>query len=487
MQYIYSMKFILFIASLFFIPSSGFTQLSKKLKVYTDYNFYTDPALGEYIEIKFQFDANSLVLVKENSWFRSKVDVEVQILKDSTRILRKLYAVESPKYQDSIFMDFFDVKRYPLKPGKYELLLSLKDPNSSQKAIFSKQSIFVPDLHSKTSISDIQVCENIRESSEVTILSKSGYTLFPRLINYFPADCIFLPTYLELYHPFKDSISLQLKTAFYKQGDTNEIVGMTRLEQVVIQEVTPIIQKNVISNLPTGSYKMVYSLLKENIIIATSAYYFDRTNETLQYVSTENIVLDPIFQSSIPKDSLSYYLLSISPIANPMEIPIINTLVKENDLDKMRKYMQSFWVITAGRLNAATSWLNYKEQVKMVEKTYSTAIFKGYESDRGRVYLKYGQPSAIAARETSPSEYPYEIWQYDKIKQFSNKRFVFYNPDLVDNHYQLLHSDMQGELKNYRWQQLLTKRNSPNQNIDDPNDGNKEHYGGESMDVYNQY
>ena len=487
MQYIYSMKFILIIVSLFFIISCSFAQSKKSLKVYTDYNFYYDPSLGEYIELKFQFDANSLVLVKENSWFRSKVDVEIQLLKDSTKIVRKLYAVESPKYQDSIFMDFFDVKRYPLKPGSYQLLISFSDPYSKQKSISSKQAIVVPDLHSKISISDIQVCENIRETSEVTILSKSGYALFPRLINYFPADCQFLPTYLELYNPSKDSVSLRLKTSFFKQGDTNEIVDMTRFSDVVIQDVTPIIQKNIISNLSTGSYRMVYSLIQGSTILCTSAYFFDRMNEPLEYIATDNIVLDPIFQKSIPNDSLPYYLASIIPVANPMEIPIINKLVKENDLDKMRKYMQSFWVITSGRLNASNSWLNYKEQVKMVEKTYSTAIFKGYESDRGRVYLKYGQPSAIAARETSPSEYPYEIWQYDKIKQFSNKRFVFYNPDLVNNHYQLLHSDMQGELKNYRWQQLLTKRNSPNQNIDDPNDGNKEHYGGESMDVYNQY
>ena len=487
MQYIYSMKFILIIVSLFFIISCSFAQSKKSLKVYTDYNFYYDPSLGEYIELKFQFDANSLVLVKENSWFRSKVDVEIQLLKDSTKIVRKLYAVESPKYQDSIFMDFFDVKRYPLKPGSYQLLISFSDPYSKQKSISSKQAIVVPDLHSKISISDIQVCENIRETSEVTILSKSGYALFPRLINYFPADCQFLPTYLELYNPSKDSVSLRLKTSFFKQGDTNEIVDMTRFSDVVIQDVTPIIQKNIISNLSTGSYRMVYSLIQGSTILCTSVYFFDRMNEPLEYIATDNIVLDPIFQKSIPNDSLPYYLASIIPVANPMEIPIINKLVKENDLDKMRKYMQSFWVITSGRLNASNSWLNYKEQVKMVEKTYSTAIFKGYESDRGRVYLKYGQPSAIAARETSPSEYPYEIWQYDKIKQFSNKRFVFYNPDLVNNHYQLLHSDMQGELKNYRWQQLLTKRNSPNQNIDDPNDGNKEHYGGESMDVYNQY
>jgi predicted nicotinamide N-methyase len=76
------MKFIFLIASLFFIISCSFAQSKKSLKVYTDYNFYYDPSLGEYIELKFQFDANSLVLVKENSWFRSKVDVEIQLLKD---------------------------------------------------------------------------------------------------------------------------------------------------------------------------------------------------------------------------------------------------------------------------------------------------------------------------------------------------------------------------------------------------------------------
>ena len=123
----------------------------------------------------------------------------------------------------------------------------------------------------------------------------------------------------------------------------------------------------------------------------------------------------------------------------------------------------------------------------LAQKLYKTNIMKGYETDRGRVYLQYGPPSAIAIRETSPSEYPYEVWQYDKIKTFSNKRFIFYNPDLVNNNYRLLHSDMIGELKNFRWQSILTKRNSPNRDIDDPNDGNVDHYGGESQDVFKQF
>ena len=481
------MKYVYVIFSFLFFTCFGLTQTKKSLKVFTDYNFFYDPASTEYIELKFQFDSHSLTTIKENAWYRSKVLVNIKIEKDTIKIVNANYSVESPKFQDSIIEDFFDVRRYGLKPGNYDLILSFKDVNSIQPAIISKQQITVPDLHSKFAISDIQICENIRETSEENILSKSGYDLFPRLINYFPSECRFLPTYLEIYNPLKDSTKLRLKTVFYSLENKKEKERITKTLDVMVSQITPIIQKNDISNLPTGSYKLSYFLLKDTLVLCSTSYYFDRTNNLPDFIVSENIVLDPIFQSSIPNDSLVYYLASIIPVANAMEIPIITKIIKEHDKEKMRKYIQSFWVATSGRLNASSAWLQYKEQVKMVDRIYKTSIFKGYETDRGRVYLKYGPPTAIATRETSPSEYPYEIWQYDKIKQFSNKRFIFYNPDLVNNHYQLLHSDMQGELKNYRWQQLLTKRNSSNQNIDDPNDGNIDHYGGESSDVFQQY
>ena len=68
---------------------------------------------------------------------------------------------------------------------------------------------------------------------------------------------------------------------------------------------------------------------------------------------------------------------------------------------------------------------------------------------------------------------------------YSNKRFVFYNPDLVNNSYRLLHSDMVGEQQNYRWQLALNKRDNQNTNIDDP--GNQNSYGQNSNYYYRQY
>ena len=86
----------------------------------------------------------------------------------------------------------------------------------------------------------------------------------------------------------------------------------------------------------------------------------------------------------------------------------------------------------------------------------------------------------------SDSEYPYEIWRYNKIGAFSNKRFVFYNPDLVNKTYRLLHSDMIGELKNQAWPQELSKRNTRNGGVDNPNSNVIDKWGENSMDDYRQ-
>ena len=273
----------------------------------------------------------------------------------------------------------------------------------------------------------------------------------------------------------------------YHEETKKYLPELTIEKPVKFLSVLPIIQKLDITGLETGAYRMEISLEIEGATPIQETYAFDRTNDLFNPVSIDNVVLDPYFQLSVTDDSLRFYTESLLPITKLNEQSNLLKLVKENDPTKLRKYIQSYWLLTVGKSKAYESWVNYKSQVMLVQRLYKTNIMRGYQTDRGRVFLQYGPPSAVAIRETSPSEYPYEIWQYDKIKNFSNKRFVFYNPDLVNNNYRLLHSDMVGELKNYKWQSILTKRNSPNSDIDDANEGNYDHFGGESKDVFKQF
>ena len=125
--------------------------------------------------------------------------------------------------------------------------------------------------------------------------------------------------------------------------------------------------------------------------------------------------------------------------------------------------------------------------MQLVERVYSNNFQEGFETDRGRVYLQYGAPTNIIKRDNSTNEYPFEIWVYNEIGKFSNKRFIFYNPDLVNNTYRLLHSDMVGELKNPGWQRELAKRTTAGGNVQDPNGNVDDQFGGNANEYFQQY
>jgi GWxTD domain-containing protein len=161
----------------------------------------------------------------------------------------------------------------------------------------------------------------------------------------------------------------------------------------------------------------------------------------------------------------------------------LNRKLKQMDDTLKRQFIYSFW-FNKNNVNPRKSWEDYKIQVNRIEKLFSTRIKRGYQTDRGRVYLKYGAPNNLIERPNEPSSYPYQIWHYYRLGKFNNKRFIFYMPDLVTNDYSILHSDVPGEVKNENWNATLNSRNSTNGNIDDPNSGNRDHWGTNSSTLF---
>ncbi len=480
------MKHYLLVLYIFLLGIS-FAQ-TPSLKAYSDYKIYYSPQDGNYIEIQLQILGNSITHKQQDQGIQGEIGIEYIIKQNDKIILSDAYRLLSPLIKDSTIEDFYEIKRFALKEGEYDLQIKLWDLNTQTSEVTTTKKIKINSHNQICFISDIQVCESIKKNQTESIFTKSGYDVIPHIGNYFPSECNYLPIYFEIYNAINDTTSqLELIQQLYSIDTKEQMNEFNKKTVIDNKSVIPIINNIDLRSLTTGKYSLRYIILKNGVEQYRTNYIFDRTNETLNIININNIIIDPAFQASVSEDSLSFFIGSLLPITKSGEQANILSLIKENNNYKLRKYLQSYWIVSSGKINAYDSWINYKKQVLLVQKLYKTNFMKGYETDRGRVYLQYGPPSAIAIRETSPSEYPYEVWQYDKIKTFSNKRFIFYNPDLVNNNYRLLHSDMIGELKNFRWQSVLTKRNSPNRDIDDPNDGNIDHYGGESQDVFKQF
>jgi hypothetical protein len=95
--------------------------------------------------------------------------------------------------------------------------------------------------------------------------------------------------------------------------------------------------------------------------------------------------------------------------------------------------------------------------VMQVNHNYSNFSYKGYKTDRGHYYLKYGPPNYIEYHQSDINSFSYEIWSYYDFPPTGqvNVYFVFYEKDLVSRDYRLLHSNAVGELQNLRWKQIL--------------------------------
>lgn len=484
------MRRILLLIILVFGAFLGNSQ-TNKLKAYIEQKTFFAPETGNYIELYFQFVGYTLKYKPVENGLKGKVMVSTTILNQKLDTVRKdIYVLESPLMRDSIIEDFYDSQRFALPEGKYSANIELSDLNVENPQVMSG-TIQISVINDKNivEVSDITIAEVAVPSTETTPFVKSGYEIIPRLSNFYGREQNTIPYYVEVYlkNSIQDSL-IGVKQTIISNETNKEVMGFSRFSRVKTDKVIPILRKIDITDLYTGSYVLKIEVIDRNnqLLGDPVTYAFERVNEKELNESIEEIVLDPNFQASITDDSLRFYVESLLPIAKPSQTKLILEIGKKGDKEQMRKYFQQFWLATSGA-EAYSKWMEYKEQVLFVQKLYSTNIMHGYETDRGRVYLQYGPPSNMLNRENSPSEYPYEIWVYDKIQVFSNKRFIFYNPDLVNNNYRLLHSDMRGELQNLRWQQALSKRNNSNQNPEDPRIQDNEHFGGNSNYYYRQY
>lgn len=155
--------------------------------------------------------------------------------------------------------------------------------------------------------------------------------------------------------------------------------------------------------------------------------------------------------------------------------------MKNVPIERLQKFFYSFWA-KRSPTDPQGAWEAYHKKVQYVQAHYGSPVIQGFRTDRGRVYLKYGEPTSVTEVPFDPQSYPYEIWHYYVIGEQTNVKFIFYNRDLISNNYELLHSDMIGETYDPAWQMRLVKRLDPSANPDvtKPND----YWGGEADDQY---
>jgi len=429
-----------------------------ELQAIFNYKQFQIPGKGIYIENYLSFVSSSLKYnSKESSVLQARVLV-TQILKRNDSIVDfKKYNVLGPELVDSVAIDFKDQQRFFVEPGVYELEIQIVDLNSPLKVpVELNKFLAIRAFDSQTTLSDLELVDYFKKTTERNEFSKSGYDLYPLISNYIPTEVFKLAFYFEVYN--KQSSRKVLVKEFIETFYGNKLLpNYIKRSVKELKETTPIFHAFDIEKLPSGNYNLVVEIRDEkNQIVTSEKVFFQRVNT--QVVEQKPDTAKPISLTyDLPQDSLDYFLEALVPIANTLEYKVL-TGGKSTLSDELKEqYFVNFWQTRYG-VNAIAEWEKYRKKVAEVEELFGNSVKPGYMTDMGRVYIKYGKPNDKVEKLNEQGTYPYVIWHYYQTQNRSNVLFVFYHTSAVTQDFELIHSDMPGEITNRDWKYLLNMR-----------------------------
>jgi len=467
------MRKIILLSAILLFP---FFSEAKNVWAFLTYSTFNSPE-GPYIETYLTIAGNSVKYIKkENGKFQATVNVLMTFKQNAVIKAFKKYELNSPEIDDTTknTYEFLDEQRFLVPNGTYDFELQLADKNNPGKSNPFTQAVTVDFPEAKPCFSGIQLVEIYSKSESTKTITKSGFDLVPYVYSYYPPKDKRMIFYCELYNMDKILVPGQkFILSYFIESYENQMKfnDFARVKTETAKPVNVVLAEFNIENLASGNYNLIIEARdQKNEMVASQKLFIQRSNPNAQLSFAEmfsSTSANSFAEKITSIDSLKEYISSTFPISSGLERAFIKNVLKSTDLQKLQDYFYGYWQ-RREKANPEHAWLVYKEQVKKAQYNFGTRIKKGYQTDRGRVYLEYGPPNTRSQQYNEPTTYPYEIWQYYTLKQTQrNKKFVFYAPDMVTSDFFLLHSDAIGETNNPAWQIVLSGRTQTQRDMQD--------------------
>jgi len=428
------------------------------LRVNINYLVFHLPDDTSYVEMQFLFSGKGLIYKQtEAGQYQAITKVKVQFANEETeQVIDRQYSFFSEAYEDTsaaVSNNMYNLVRIPLPQGSYQLQIAVSDANDSLTAPLTHQDVLKIDFdREKVQLSDIQAVSSLTSAMEETIFSKYGYDYVPYFSTFYPENITDLTYFAEIYNLDKQHSEKEFYAVSYiaEQGTNSPISADFQKEKKLRNSSQYLlIQGFAIDSLPSGNYNLVIDIKDEQgLLYAHASLFFQRSNPSVVFAHA-------VQMDSLPFDTLKLYLEYIQPIANKEEQYFISRIMPE-DYETIGDFFQDFWY-KRNPDNPQEAWFKYYKRVMQVNNNYTTLRFKGYKTDRGHYYLRYGPPNYIEYYTSDVNSFAFEIWSYYHFPATSqtNVYFVFYEKDLVTKDFRLLHSNATGELHNPQWKRIL--------------------------------
>ncbi len=461
------------ILPLLLITTLATDPLRASVEVVVETKTFHIPGKGPRVEVNMAFMGGTMAVSTNERGFRqSRVEVLTIIEKDGAIVDFTKTIVEGEEHLDSLDMDLLHQEFFDLMPGDHTLTLEVRDLHSlDEPVVHFKAPLAIGSLPAGISISDVLFAERIEQAQEGEI-SKYGYRAIPLISDYYPRTISTLNFYAEVYGTEEvfGADEMYLLSYQLENMEKGSVVGaFKRNIRAKARAVEPVMASFDIASLPSGNYLLAIEVRdQKGDLVARGDRMFQRNNPVrfdYDLQAMDEIDLSNTFAGAFTSpDTLAEFIRCLRPIADPLERKIIDDRWKDRNEEHMKRFFYSFWANRS--TDPELAWKDYREQVIKVNRLFGCRLLQGFETDRGYVFLKYGAPNSMMDRLNEMDASPYSIWHYYRAGRYTNRRFVFYQPELASNCMELIHSEVPGEVNNPRWNQIIHGRNNAFRNVD---------------------
>lgn len=334
--------------------------------------------------------------------------------------------------------------------GEYNLSLGIGDLNTGQPSVETVEVVLPAAPASGAYLSDIELANAVApaEPGDTGQFLKSGLTVLPNPTKVVSDRESSLSLYIEAYR-----IPAETEYAFLFEIVQVNGKRFYSLERSLDEASGNIARAETldISGIPPGPYELKVTLLDDR-----HAAIFSVTKSFAIYHEYDADELAALRGKFMPfsLDEEKQVRREIALVATPAELAAYDALPAE----EKPIFVDNFW--SRRDSNKSTPENEFKNafyaRYRYAQEHFSTAFREGIDTDRGRIYLKFGEPdrieySPMGARSESTFEGStwqskgFEAWEYDKPGGVDNQYvlFVFEDSD-GDGNFELDSSTVPG-------------------------------------------
>ncbi|MCX7785171.1 MAG: GWxTD domain-containing protein [candidate division WOR-3 bacterium] len=334
---------------------------------------------------------------------------------------------EDAQKRDMMLVDGFG---FFARPGPYWFRLTLEDAIST--LIFT-DTITVPNFEQAPALSDVELASSIKPDTLGGKFCKQGLRIIPNPSGKFGQHYELMYVYVEGYNLIDDTLPYEFTYRILTiDNDSKQSIIKTFPTEIKKKSGSSFAYAFALSTkgLKPGSYLLEIQL-KDNTSNQTAS------SRKVFSISGNDISTATLVKASLPLEDTFYYR-KIDLLATPKELKQYQKLTYEGKNEFLRRFWRKY------------NYAEFIKRIKYVETKYQFAGKSGWETDRGKIYIKYGAPDEIIAHTMIEHVKPHEHWYYYE------KGFHFIFIDIRnDGTFPLIYSNTDLEKKHPEWEKYI--------------------------------